>query len=124
VLSDLLYKWHGIDKWPEVTATVTSTGIDWMSVRFNSRSMSISFTYQPMHTADESGKVYVDEYSSIYGMAENDTFQIKYDPDHPFHYYCKEANTLLSNLRFAQIAFFAVLIAIALVDQLLRHIKR
>src|ERR1700722_7745182 len=98
MLNELIYKWRGIDKWPEATATVTSTEIVSEGGR-SGRTMNVFFSYQAANKSIESGKLFVDDYSSIYGLTEKETFPIQFNPGKPSHFYCKEAKSLSSDIR-------------------------
>lgn len=87
---------RGIEKWPETTATVTSTKI---FTGYRGSSNTIHFSYVPKDGAAQKGKIVADDNASLYGIGPTDTFQLQYDPSKPSHFYCKEAKSINSDLR-------------------------
>jgi uncharacterized protein DUF3592 len=123
MFTELVYKWRAIDKWPEATATVTSTEIVSEGGR-SGRTMNVFFSYPTLNRSIESGKLFVDDYSSIYGLAENDTFPIQYNANKPSHFYCKEAKSLSSDIRLVFVTIGAIFFIFVILVQVLDHIKR
>ena len=123
MFTDLLYKWRGINKWPETTATVSSTEIVSEGGR-SGRTMNIFFSYQTADNSIESGKLFVDDYSSIYGLAENDTFPLQYNPHKPSHFYSKEAKSLSSDIRLVTTIVGVVFFIFVMLIQVLANNKR
>ena len=62
--------------------------------------MNIYFDYS-VGPLSESGKFFVDDNSSLYGMAEGEQFPIQFDPKRPSRYYCSEAKSLSQTIRNA-----------------------
>ncbi len=102
MLTELIYKLRGIDKWPETTATVTSIQVVSEGGR-SGLTKNIYFNYEPDKTGIQSGKLFVDSNTSVYWLNESDSFDIQYKPKNPGQYYCKEAKSLSSEMRL----FFA-----------------
>jgi hypothetical protein len=88
---------RGIDKWPSTTATVSSTEIVGTGGK-SGRTMNIYFDYNP-GSATENGKFFVDDNSSLYGLAQGEQFSIQFSPKRPSHYYCSEATSLSQTIR-------------------------
>jgi hypothetical protein len=115
MLTEQIYKWRGIDKWPTTTATVTSTEIVSEGGR-SGRTMNIFFSYSPSGGSIESGKLFVDDYSSLYGLSNPDTFDVQFNPRKPSQYYSLEAKSVSSDIRLAisaiGLAFFIFVIIV------------
>jgi hypothetical protein len=105
---------RGIDKWPVVSATVTSVeqlseggrGGAWRRVTFTYRAGSEDF----------GGSLKVDSYSSVYELAAGDAFDIQYAPSKPSRYFCEEARSPFSTIfriMFAVVLLFVLLVIAA-----------
>jgi hypothetical protein len=55
--------------------------------------MNIYFAFAA-NTGGQTGKLFVDDYSSLYGLSQGEQFTIQYDPGSPSKYYCAEASSL------------------------------
>lgn len=62
------------------------------------RTMNIYFDYSA-GSSRESGKLFVDDNSSLYGLAQGEQFSIQFDPKRPANYYCSEAESLSRTIR-------------------------
>lgn len=93
----MLYKLRGIDKWPFTTATVSSTEIVGTGGRAG-RTMNIYFDYSA-GLSRETGKLFVDDNSTLYGLAQGEQFSIQFNPNSPARYYCSEAQSLSQTIR-------------------------
>jgi len=123
MFTELLYKGRGIDKWPLAKATVSATEIVSSGGR-SGRTMNVYFSYQPSSASIQNGKLFVDDYASVYGLAENDTFDIQYNPDKPSRYYCKEAKSLSSDIRLIAVTIGIIFFIFVLIVQILDKAKR
>jgi hypothetical protein len=123
MLTEIVYKLRGIDKWPVTSATVTS--LDQVSSGGRGGiTQNIYFTYQPPQGDVQEGKLFIDSYASLYGVATDDTFDIQYNPLHPSRFYCKEAKSLSSDIRIF-IATLGILFALfVLIVQIMAHSQR
>jgi len=70
--------------------------------------MNIYFEYKA-GSVSEKGKFFVDDNSSLYGLAPGEQFAIKFNPKKPGLYYCSEAESLSQTIRrgivFVGVAF-------------------
>lgn len=122
MLIERLYKWRGIDKWPTVAATVTSTEIVSEGGR-SGRTMNIFFSYSTPDGSIESGKFFVDDNSSLYGLANADTFDVQFDPRKPSHYYSLESKSLSSDIRLAITAIGLIFFIFVIIVQFFSRSK-
>jgi hypothetical protein len=99
MMDGMFYKLRGIDKWPSIIATVTSTEVVGTDGRAG-RTMNIYFAYNA-GGSPESGKLFVDDNSSLYGLAQGDQFSIQVNPKRQASYYCSEAKSLSQTIRLA-----------------------
>jgi hypothetical protein len=60
--------------------------------------MNIYFDYNA-GSSSETGKLFVDDNSSLYGMAQGEQFSIQFDRKRPANYYCSEAKSLSQTIR-------------------------
>lgn len=67
-------KLRGVDDWPSTEATVTSTEVVSTGGR-SGRTMNIYFDYKA-RSSSEKGKFFVDDNSSLYGLAQGEQFLI------------------------------------------------
>jgi hypothetical protein len=93
----MFYKLRGIDKWPSATATVTSTEIVGTGGRAG-RTMNVYFEYS-RPSSRETGKLFVDDNSSLYGLTSGEQFSIQFNASRPSTYYCSEAESLSRTIR-------------------------
>jgi hypothetical protein len=114
MMNDMFYKPRGIDKWPSTIATVSSTEIVGTGGRAG-RTMNIYFGYNA-GSSSETGKLFVDDNSSLYGMAKGEQFSIQFDLKRPATFYCSEAKSLSQTIRrgiiIVGVAFALVVFAI------------
>jgi hypothetical protein len=107
----LLARLKGARKWPSATATVFDTEEVGKGGRAG-LTMNIYFNYDA-GTSMESGKVFVDDSSSLYGLAKGEQFTLQYDPARPSCFYSSEAASLSQTIRTTVVicgAVFAVLV--------------
>jgi hypothetical protein len=97
MMDGMFYKLRGIAKWPSTIATVSSTEIVGTGGRAG-RTMNIYFDYN-VGSSSETGKLFVDDNSSLYGMAQGEQFSIQFNPKRPANYYCSEAKSLSQTIR-------------------------
>jgi hypothetical protein len=97
MMNCMLNKLRGIDKWPSTVATVSSTEIVGTGGK-SGRTMNIYFDYNTA-SSSETGKLFVDDNSSLYGMAPGETFSIQFNPKKPASYYSSEAESLSQTIR-------------------------
>lgn len=97
MMNGMFYKLRGIDKWPATIATVSSTEVVGTGGSAG-RTMNIYFDYNA-GSSSETGKLFVDDNSSIYGMAQGEQFSIQFGPKRPDNYYCSEAKSLSRTIR-------------------------
>jgi hypothetical protein len=122
MLTEQIYKWRGIDKWPTTTATVTSTEIVSEGGR-SGRTMNIFFSYSPPGGSIESGKFFVDSYSSLYGLSDADTFDVQFNPRKPSQYYSLESKSLSSDIRLVISAVGLAFVAFLIIVQFLSRVR-
>jgi hypothetical protein len=111
MMDGMFYQLRGIDKWPSTIATVSSTEIVGTGSRAG-RTMNIYFDYKA-DSSSEKGKFFVDDNSSLYGLAQGEQFSIQFNPDNPAKYYCSEARSLSQTIRRGIVAFgvtFAIVV--------------
>jgi hypothetical protein len=60
--------------------------------------MNVYFTYSA-NSGDHAGKFFVDDNSSLYGLAQGEQFTVQYNPRDPRSYYCAEASSLSQTIR-------------------------
>jgi hypothetical protein len=92
-------KLRGVDDWPSTEATVTSTEVVSTGGR-SGRTMNIYFDYKAQ-SSSEKGKFFVDDNSSLYGLAQGEQFLIQFNPKRPSSYYSSEAKSLSQTIRRA-----------------------
>ncbi len=97
MMKSMFYKLRGIDKWPFATATVSSTEIVGTGGRAG-RTMNIYFEYSAP-SSRETGKLFVDDNSSLYGLTPGEQFPVQFDANRPSTYYCSEAESLSRTMR-------------------------
>ena len=109
-MGGLLYRMRGIERWPSTEATVTSTKIVSEGGR-SGLTMNIYFDYNA-GTTPQSGKCFVDSYSSLYGLTPGETFPVQFNPERPSSHYCSSAKSLSMTIRRGFL-YFGVAFAIA-----------
>jgi hypothetical protein len=86
---------RGIDKWPEVQATVRSIRLyeELPSRRyeFARKLAEVTFAYTDGQRNLQYGWIVVEDSSTLYDAKENDTFSIQVNPARPEQYYSPEA---------------------------------
>jgi hypothetical protein len=97
MMNSMFYKLRGIDKWPSATATVASAEIVGTGGRAG-RTMNIYFEYSAP-SSRETGKLFVDENSSLYGLTPGEQFSVQFNPNSPSTYYCSAAESLSRTIR-------------------------
>src|SRR5262249_44257470 len=109
VLSTLVRRLRRIDQWPETTATVVSSEVvSEGGYRAPPPSVRLDFYYRDSKGELQSGVVEADSFTSLYDLKENNTFTLRFNPRKPAKYYCSEADSFFTDLRF----FFWLLIAL------------
>ena len=93
MLTEWVCKLRGIDKWPSTSATVTAVEQVGEGGRAG-LSRNVFFRYQPPNAEIQSGKLCVDDNSSVYNVGVAETFYIQFNPAHPGRFYCAEAISL------------------------------
>jgi|SRR5665213_15032 len=96
-MPSILYKLRGIEKWPSVTATVTSTEVVSPGGR-SGKTMNVRFKFMAS-SGEQKGKFFVDDNSSLYGLSEGEQFSVQYNPANPSSFYCEEASSLSRTIR-------------------------
>jgi hypothetical protein len=98
MLKELWSKMRGMDKWPEVQATVRNVERYEMPVMASvpyyqpPRSFAeLTFDYADPNGDHQYGSITVGEESTLYDAQENDSFTIRVNPDHGDQYYSHEA---------------------------------
>jgi hypothetical protein len=90
-------KLRGVDRWPSTEATVTSTEVVSTGGR-SGRTMNVYFDYKTDSSSEE-GKFFVDDNSSLYGLAPGERFSLQFNPKRPSNYYSSEAKSLSQTIR-------------------------
>jgi hypothetical protein len=122
MMNGMFYKLRGIDKWPSTIATVSSTEIVGTGGKAG-RTMNIYFDYNA-GSSSETGKLFVDDNSSLYGLAQGEEFSIQFDPKRPASYYCSEAESLSRTIRRGIIIVGATFAVVVFVIEFLANSKR
>lgn len=95
MLKEFLLKIRGVDKWPEVSATVRSIQqFEEPSperYEFPRKLADVTFAYTDTQRELQYGCITVEDSSLLYDMKEDDTFSIRVNPAHPEQYYSHEA---------------------------------
>jgi len=97
MMNGMFEKLRGVEKWPATIATVSSKEVVGTGGRAG-RTMNIYFDYNA-GPSSETGKLFVDDNSSLYGLARGEQFSIQFDPKRPASYYCSEAESLSRTIR-------------------------
>jgi hypothetical protein len=112
MMNRMFYKLRGIDKWPTTAATVSSTEIVGTGGRAG-LTMNVYFDYKA-GSSYEAGKLFVDDNSSLYGLAQGEAVLDPVQPKEDF--YCAEAQSLSQSIRrgimIASITFVVVIVVI------------
>ena len=85
--------------------------------------MNVYFDYTAA-SSSENGKFFVDDNSSVYGLAPGDTFSIQVNPSNPASYYCAEAKSLSQTIRNAIVAGGVIFAVIVFLIEFLGSTKR
>jgi hypothetical protein len=123
MIPKLLTRWYGVEHWPETDATVVSReevfhgGNDYGPLE----SARFSFYYRDLSGSIQSGQLHVDNASPIYALNKNDAFRIKFDPQQPSRYYCRNAATYYSELPFIFWSLVAFGLSTAFIAWLVRR---
>jgi hypothetical protein len=97
MMDGMFYQLRGIDKWPSTFATVSSTETVGTGGRAG-QTMNIYFEYNN-GSSSQTGKLFVDDNSSLYGLARGEQFSIQFNPKRPTSYCCSEATSLSQTIR-------------------------
>lgn len=118
-MHSILHKLRGVENWPSATATVTSTE-EVSSGGRSGRTMNVYFTFSA-NSGDHEGKLFVDDNSSLYDLAQSEQFTVQYNPRHPSTYYCAEASSLSQTIRRTiTVVMAAFVIAVFLIEFFVR----
>jgi hypothetical protein len=107
MLSEMLYKLRGMDRWPTTTATVISTKIGY---GYRGNWNTILFTYSPNQGSSQQGKLTASDQSTLFGVNVSDTFDVQYNPRNPKRIYCEEAMPAGRDLGIAIVCIVALFI--------------
>lgn len=89
MIEELPARIRGADKWPETQ--VTAVSVDRIAAQGRSPARaSIKFNYKSASAESRSGSFYIGDQSSLFNLDENDTFPVRYNPDHPEHHFSGE----------------------------------
>jgi hypothetical protein len=96
MLKEFWASMRGIDKWPEIAATVRSVerydGLSGGGRYAPPRKLAdVTFAYTDTLNDHQYGWITVQDSSSLYDLKEDDTFSIRVNPKHPERYYSPEA---------------------------------
>ena len=95
MLSELWARMRGIDKWPEVQATVRAISLyeepPHTLYECARKLAEVTFAYIDDRHDLQYGSIVVEDSSTLYDAKENDTFSIRVNPAHPEQYYSPEA---------------------------------
>ncbi len=97
-MPSIIYRLRGVESWQSATATVTSSEVLSEGGR-NGRTMNIFFSYPTSQGSLESGKLFVDDNSSLYGLSTGETFDLRVNPKRTSQFYCEEASSLSRTIR-------------------------
>jgi hypothetical protein len=117
MLSEMLYKLRGIDKWPTTEATVISTKVGYGA---HGSWNTILFTYVPSQGSSQQGKLSASDQSTLFGVTVTDTFDVQYDPRNPKRIYCEEAVPAGRGLGIAVVCLVALFILYGVVVACIR----
>ncbi len=120
-MDGLLYRLRGIKNWPSTDATVTYTAVVDAGGR-SGLSMNVFFRYNA-GLGLESGKLFVDSNSSVYGLTPGETFPIQFNPAKPSSYYCSEAGSLSRTIRRVIQVVGVTFAVVVLLIEFLAHSK-
>jgi hypothetical protein len=107
----LLYKIRGVSRWPECAATVSSVEVVSVGGRYGPIKR-LFFSYAPVLTRIESGKLTVDALSPLFRLEVGDTFNVQYDPKDPLRIHSEEAQGLFMSIR-TMVIVVGVIFAVA-----------
>ncbi|MGA2217914.1 MAG: hypothetical protein ABSG51_07500 [Terracidiphilus sp.] len=97
MLKEFLLKMRGVDRWPEVQATVRSVKPfeepSYERYEFPRKLADVTFAYTDSQGELQYGCITVNDGSSLYDAKEDETFSIRVNPTHPEEYYSPEATT-------------------------------
>jgi hypothetical protein len=94
MLKELWAKMRGVDKWPEMQATVRRVERYELSSRYSEeprKLVDVTFAYTDGHGDLQYGWITVDYLSDLFEGKEDDTFPIRVNPAHPDQYYSADA---------------------------------
>ena len=126
MIPKLLTRWYGVDRWPEVDATVMfcEEEVPNKNEKGPSASARITFFYRDLSGSIHGGHLYVDDESHLYSLKQNDAFRIRFDPENPSNYYCRDAATYHSELPFVFWSLVGLVLLSVLIIWLIRSCGR
>ena len=115
-MTPVISKLRGVDKWPEVSATVVSTEVvSEGGYEQPPPSVRLSFYYRDLAGDLQSGEIVADSLTSLYNVQVNDTFTLRYNPKVPSKFYCAEVSSFFTEFRLTfwiLVGFFALILSV------------
>lgn len=122
MISELIARLRGLDKWPTAKATVTQSEL--VTTPRAGNWSNFSFYYHPEDSELQSGSLKADSLTSIYSLEVGDIFEIQYDPKHPDRFYCKEVNSstrTFGTIMAPLVILFFIVLVVSEIMTVLKH---
>ena len=82
--------------------------------------MNVYFSYASGRS-QEDGKFFVDDNSSLYGLADGEKFEVRYNPKSPSTYYSEGAQSLSMTIYRVIVGVGTAFAALVVIAQILAH---
>ena len=94
MLRSVVERWRGIERWKEVSATVTEVSVlsEGGYNRGFPRNRNVFF-YRVTDGEIQSGELVVDSSTSVFYLEPDDTFPLRINPMQPERFYCAESGS-------------------------------